>query len=157
MEKSYVYLKDAIRLANENITNRGGGPFGAIIVKDGRVVARAVNTVTTGNDPTAHAEVNAIREACRQLQTFDLSGCEIYASCEPCPMCLSAIYWARIDRVYYAGNRFDAQAAGFDDSFIYEELKKPLEERKVPITQALEEEGKKPLQRWADTENKVHY
>ncbi|MDR0370718.1 MAG: nucleoside deaminase [Prevotellaceae bacterium] len=157
MEKSYVYLRNAIRLADENITNKGGGPFGAVVVKDGKIIARAVNTVTTGNDPTAHAEVNAIREACRNLQTFDLSGCEMYASCEPCPMCLSAIYWARIDKVYYAGSRADAQAAGFDDSFIYQELEKSPDERKIPAIQALNVEGEKPLLRWTATENKVHY
>ena len=157
MEEKYTFLRDAIQLADENISKQGGGPFGAVIVKDGKIIARSVNTVTTGNDPTAHAEVNAIREACRQLNTFDLSGCEIYASCEPCPMCLSAIYWARIEKIYYAGNRIDAQNAGFDDSFIYDELDKPLEERKIPIISLLEEEGKKPLLRWKETEAKIDY
>ncbi|MDR0729741.1 MAG: nucleoside deaminase [Prevotellaceae bacterium] len=157
MNSSYFFLRDAIELADENITQQGGGPFGAVIVKDGAVVARAVNTVTTGNDPTAHAEVNAIRAACRALNTFDLSGCTIYCSCEPCPMCLAAVYWARIERIYYAGTRIDAQEAGFDDSFIYEELERPLPERKIPIVQQLGDEGAKPLQRWKRTENKTHY
>ncbi|MDR2802081.1 MAG: nucleoside deaminase [Prevotellaceae bacterium] len=157
MEKNYTFLREAIRLAEENISQQGGGPFGAVIVKDGEIIASAANTVTTGNDPTAHAEVNAIREACRKLNTFDLSGCEIYASCEPCPMCLSAIYWAHIKKIYFAGDRFDAQAAGFDDSFIYEELGKPQEERKIPIAGALHEEGQKPLQRWTAIENKTKY
>ncbi|MDR2361199.1 MAG: nucleoside deaminase [Prevotellaceae bacterium] len=157
MRSSYPFLRDAIELADENITQQGGGPFGAVIVKDGTVIARAVNTVTTGNDPTAHAEVNAIRAACRALDTFDLSGCTIYCSCEPCPMCLAAVYWARIDKIFYAGTRVDAQDAGFDDSFIYEELERPLSERKIPIIQQLGDEGAKPLQRWKSTENKIHY
>lgn len=157
MDASYTFLKSAIELADENISQQGGGPFGAVVVKAGQVVARAVNTVTTGNDPTAHAEVNAIRSACRTLQTFDLSGCEIYCSCEPCPMCLAAIYWARIEKIYYAGTRFDAQQAGFDDSFIYEELGKPLSERKIPICRQLGDEGAKPLRRWAATADKTHY
>ncbi|MDR0667239.1 MAG: nucleoside deaminase [Prevotellaceae bacterium] len=157
MDSSYTFLKAAIELADENISQQGGGPFGAVVVKEGKIVARAVNTVTTGNDPTAHAEVNAIRTACRTLQTFDLSGCEIYCSCEPCPMCLAAIYWARIEKIYYAGTRFDAQQAGFDDSFIYEELEKPVPERKIPICQQLGDEGAKPLRRWATTDDKTHY
>ncbi len=157
MEKTDTFLREAIRLADDNITRQGGGPFGAVVVKGGKVIASAVNTVTTGNDPTAHAEVNAIREACRVLNTFDLSGCEIYASCEPCPMCLSAIYWARIEKIYYAGTRFDAQDAGFDDSFIYDELEKPMAERKIPIVNKLSAEGAKPLQRWKNAINKVDY
>jgi tRNA(Arg) A34 adenosine deaminase TadA len=157
MKKTHIFLREAIRLAEENISKQGGGPFGAVIVKDGEIIASAANTVTTGNDPTAHAEVNAIRAACKKLNTFDLSGCEMYASCEPCPMCLSAIYWARIGKIYYAGDRFDAQAAGFDDSFIYEELAQPLAQRKIPITCELHEEGQKPLQRWTTTEDKTRY
>jgi tRNA(Arg) A34 adenosine deaminase TadA len=151
------FLRESIRLADNNIATQGGGPFGAVIVKNGEIIARAVNTVTTGADPTAHAEVNAIREACKKLQTFDLCGCEIYCSCEPCPMCLAAIYWARIDKIYYAASRFDAQEAGFDDSFIYEELDKPLNKRKIPVVQGLHSEGAKILQQWKITENKTHY
>jgi tRNA(Arg) A34 adenosine deaminase TadA len=157
METIHTFLREAIRLADENIDTQGGGPFGAVVVKDGAIIARAANTVTTGNDPTAHAEVNAIREACRQLDTFDLSGCEIFCSCEPCPMCLSAIYWARIRKIYYAGNRFDAQEAGFDDSFIYDELKRAPEARKIPIVALLGDEGAAPLRRWRTTEEKTHY
>ncbi|MDR1405591.1 MAG: nucleoside deaminase [Prevotellaceae bacterium] len=157
MGKAYTFLREAIRLAEENISQQGGGPFGAVIVKNGEIIATATNTVTTGNDPTAHAEVNAIRAACRKLDTFDLNDCEIYASCEPCPMCLAAIYWARIGKVYFAGNRLDAQAAGFDDSFIYEELEKPLNKRKIPAIHALHEEGRQPLQHWIAAENKTKY
>jgi len=151
------FLRESIRLADNNIATQSGGPFGAVIVKNGEIIARAVNTVTTGNDPTAHAEVNVIREACKKMQTFDLSGCEIYCSCEPCPMCLAAIYWARIDKIYYAASRFDAQDAGFDDSFIYEELDKPLNKRKIPVIQGLNTDGAKILQQWKITENKTHY
>ncbi|MDR1680560.1 MAG: nucleoside deaminase [Prevotellaceae bacterium] len=157
MNLSTSFLREAIRLADENITQQGGGPFGAVVVKDGRVVARAVNTVTTGNDPTAHAEVNAIRAACRTLHTFDLSGCTIYCSCEPCPMCLAAIYWARIGEIYYAGTRTDAGDAGFDDSFIYDELAKPLADRAIPIVRRLADEGAEPLRRWQETADKTNY
>ncbi len=151
------YLLEAIALAEENINKAGGGPFGAVIVKGEEIIARAANSVTTSNDPTAHAEVNAIRQACKALDTFDLSDCILYASCEPCPMCLSAIYWSRITEVYYAGDRFDAQNAGFDDSFIYDDLDKPNSERRVKIVQLLAEEGKSPMAHWkADTE-KVPY
>ena len=117
-EKQKSWMRQAIALSSRNIDN-GGGPFGAVIVKDGEIVARGVNRVTAENDPTAHAEVNAIREAARKLGTFDLSGCDIYTSCEPCPMCLSAIYWAHIDRIFYANTQYDAKAINFDDSFIY--------------------------------------
>ena len=118
-----AFMKEAIRLATENVRAGRGGPFAAVVVKDGHIIASGTNSVTSTNDPTAHAEVTAIREACRALGTFQLSGCEIYTSCEPCPMCLGAIYWARPDRVFYAATASDAAAAGFDDSFIYEELK----------------------------------
>jgi tRNA(Arg) A34 adenosine deaminase TadA len=151
------YLKEAIRVAEENIDKAGGGPFGAVIVKDGKIIAKAANTVTTSNDPTAHAEVNAIRVACAALHTFDLSGCTLYASCEPCPMCLSAIYWARIDQIYYAGSRYDAQDAGFDDSFIYEELERPIATRRIKIMQLLPEEGKRPFEQWKNSITKVPY
>jgi tRNA(Arg) A34 adenosine deaminase TadA len=152
-----TYIKEAILVAEENIKKAGGGPFGAVIVKDGKIIAKAANTVTTTNDPTAHAEVNAIRLACAALHTFDLSGCTLYASCEPCPMCLSAIYWARIDKIYYAGSRYDAQDAGFDDSFIYEELERPIATRRITITQLLPEEGKLPFEQWKESLTKVPY
>lgn len=150
------WMMEAIELAKENI-KKGGGPFGAVIVKDGKVIARTGNSVTLSNDPTAHAEVNAIREACRKLGTFDLSGCEIYSSCEPCPMCLSAIYWAHIDRLYFAGSRQDAARAGFDDQFLYDEIVKPLEERKIPVTVLFPVEGKEPFEAWERYEDKIEY
>src|SRR5574344_2649756 len=125
------FLLCAIQMATDNVANGNGGPFGAVVAKEGKIIARATNTVTTSNDPTAHAEVNAIREACRVLGTFDLSGCEIYSSCEPCPMCLSAIYWARIDKIYYSANCIDAAQAGFDDSFIYKEMTLNIDKRKI--------------------------
>ena len=123
----------AIELAERNAASVTGGPFGAVVVKDGKVIAEASNTVTVDNDPTAHAEVNAIRKACAALGTFDLSGCELYTSCEPCPMCLAACYWAHIDKVYYAADREDAAAAGFDDSDIYREVALPVDGRKIPF------------------------
>jgi tRNA(Arg) A34 adenosine deaminase TadA len=157
MDKHSEFLKEAIALADANVASGSGGPFGAVVARDGAVVARAANTVTVGNDPTAHAEINAIREACRQLNTFDLSGCTIYCSCEPCPMCLSAIYWARITRVYYAATSADARDAGFDDALICDELAKPADARTVRFVQLLPADGKIPLQRWQQTENKTEY
>ena len=127
------FMKKAIRLSIANVEKGNGGPFGAVVVKDGKVIARGVNNVTSTNDPTAHAEVVAIRKACKALKTYQLTGCEIYASCEPCPMCLGAIYWARPKIVYYANNRQDAAAIGFDDSMIYEEMGVDIEKRKIPI------------------------
>ena len=123
-------MREAIRLSIENVAN-GGGPFGAVIARGGEIIATGVNRVTASNDPTAHAEVSAIRRAARVLGTFNLSGCEIFTSCEPCPMCLGAIYWARLDRIYYANTKADAAAAGFDDSFIYDELALPRDLRKA--------------------------
>jgi len=150
------YMLDAIGLSIENVIN-GGGPFGAIIVKDGQVIARGTNRVTSNNDPTAHAEINAIREACQKLGTFDLSGCVIYTSCEPCPMCLGAIYWSHIDKVYYANTKTDARNIGFDDSFIYDEIAVPIERRKVKFEQLLPQEGIKAFQQWQDKEDKIEY
>ena len=150
------FMGEAIALARENI-RKGGGPFAAIIVKDGKEVARTGNTVTLSNDPTAHAEVNAIREACRKLGTFDLSGCEIYSSCEPCPMCLSAIYWAGIGKIYVSASRFDAADAGFDDQFLYDEIVKPYEERKIPVKVLVPEEGKAPFADWKAYDQRIEY
>lgn len=150
------FMREAIALARENI-RKGGGPFAAIIVKDGQEVARTGNTVTLSNDPTAHAEVNAIREACRKLGTFDLSGCEIYSSCEPCPMCLSAIYWAGIGKIYVSASRFDAADAGFDDQFLYDEIVKPYEERKIPVKVLVPEEGKVPFADWKAYDQRIEY
>ena len=151
------HMRRAISLAEDNASSGNGGPFGAVIVKDGKVVAEGSNTVTVDNDPTAHAEVNAIRRACAVLGTFDLSGCELYTSCEPCPMCLAACYWAHISRVYYAAGRDDAAAAGFDDDMIYVEVAKPLDERKLPFIQLPPEEGLRPFLLWRSNPDKVRY
>ena len=150
------FMREAIRLSIENVKN-GGGPFGAVIVKDGRIIATGTNRVTANNDPTAHAEVSAIREACLKLDTFDLSGCEIYTSCEPCPMCLVAIYWAHLDRIYYGNNKADAAAIGFDDSFIYDELALARENRKKAMEELLPEEAIAAFRLWQDTEDKTEY
>lgn len=155
MNKKFMQL--AIDTALDNIKSNNGGPFGAVIVKDGVLIAKSPNTVTSSNDPTAHAEINAIRLACKELKTFDLSGCEIYSSCEPCPMCLSAIYWARIYKVYYAADRFNAQKAGFDDSFIYNEISLSEKERSIYMENAMHKEGQMPFELWQETENKTKY
>jgi guanine deaminase len=151
------FMREAIQQAVENVRSGRGGPFGAIVVKDGRVIATGANLVTAANDPTAHAEVNAIREACRALGTFQLAGCEIYTSCEPCPMCLGAIYWARPDRVYFAATASDAADAGFDDSFIYEELKRQHPERKIPFEPMMREAGLDPFRVWAQKAGRIRY
>lgn len=149
-------MREAIRLSEENVAN-GGGPFGAVIARGGEIIATGVNRVTASNDPTAHAEVSAIRSAAQQLGTFNLSGCEIFTSCEPCPMCLGAIYWARLDRVYYANTKADAKAAGFDDSFIYDELALPRDRRKLPSVPMMRNEAIKVFEEWARKEDKVEY
>ena len=149
-------MREAIRLANESV-ERGGGRIGAIIVKDGEVIAGSSNSVTIDNDPTAHAEVNTIRQACRKLGTFDLSGATIYTSCEPCPMCLGAIYWARISRIFYGNNRKDARDIDFADDFIYEELDRPLDERTVPIIPLLRDEALVSFRMWMAKEDKKEY
>ncbi len=155
-EEDRKFMREAIRLANESVRN-GGGPFGAVIVKDGSIVAGSSNRVTLDNDPTAHAEVNTIREACRKLGTFDLSGCIIYTLCEPCPMCLSAIYWAHIDRIYYGNTRKDANDINFADDFIYEELNKPLSERTIPILPLLRDEALQTFRLWTEKTDKTEY
>lgn len=149
-------MREAICLSEENVTN-GGGPFGAVIARDGRIVARGVNRVTANNDPTAHAEVSAIRAACEKLNTFDLSGCQIYTSCEPCPMCLGAIYWAHIDKMYYGNDKDDAKAIDFDDSFIYDELALPRGERRLPVEVLLDNEAIKAFEMWKNKSDKVEY
>lgn len=149
-------MRKAIDLALANVKN-GGGPFGAVIVKDGDIVATGVNRVTASNDPTAHAEVNAIRAACQALGTFTLEGCDIYSTCEPCPMCLGAIYWAHIDRLYYACNQIDAADAGFDDSFIYKELELPADERRLKAETLIPEEAKRIFEEWKNCEDKKEY
>lgn len=150
------FLREAIALSRANIDS-GGGPFGAVVVRDGAVVGRGQNHVVPDRDPTAHAEVVAIRDACARLGTHDLSGCVIYASCEPCPMCLGAIYWARIERIVHAATREDAAEAGFDDAFFYEELARPVPEREVPTEQRLREEGAAVLHLWRDSADKTPY
>ena len=151
-----VFMRQAIALAVENVEN-GGGPFGAVIVKDGVVVATGVNRVVPNNDPTAHAEVNAIRAACVKLGTFDLSGCVIYTSCEPCPMCLGAIYWAHLDKIYYGATQFDAAAVDFDDSFIYRELELKPSDREKPVENMLHAEAQAPFNAWRAKADKVEY
>lgn len=135
----------------------GGGPFGAVIAKDGQIVATGVNRVTSNCDPTAHAEVSAIRAACEKLGTFDLSGYEIYTSCEPCPMCLGAIYWAHLDKMYYGNNKTDAKNIGFDDSFIYDELAQDMEHRRLPMTALLRDEALQAFRLWQETDDKIAY
>lgn len=151
------FMRRAIALALENVRTGKGGPFAAIIVKDGVVVSAGVNCVTATNDPTAHAEIVAIREACRKLGHFQLSGCDLYTTCEPCPMCLGAIYWARSVRVYYACLAADAAAAGFDDAFIYDELKRPLPSRHMPMQQLLRDESLPIFSLWMRQEKKTPY
>ena len=149
-------MRKAIELSVKNVAE-GGGPFGAVIARNGEIVATGVNRVTDEHDPTAHAEVSAIRAACRKLNTFDLSGCEIYTSCEPCPMCLGAIYWAHIDRMYYGNNQHDATEIGFDDAFIYEEIALKPEERRLAPTRLLPEEAIKAFEAWRLKDDKVEY
>ena len=156
LKKEEDFMREAIGLSIENIENNGG-PFGAVIVKDGKVIAKGVNRVTSNNDPTAHAEVNAIRKAAEALGTYDLKGCEIYSSCEPCPMCLGAIYWARLDKLYYANTKQDAKDIDFDDSFIYEELDLPIEKRKIPTIQMLNNEAIKAFNKWREKKDKIEY
>lgn len=150
------FMRQAIALAVENVKS-GGGPFGAVIVKDGKVVATGVNRVTSDNDPTAHAEVNAIRKACMLLGTFDLSGCVLYTSCEPCPMCLGAIYWAHLDKIYYGASQRDAAGANFDDSYIYREFELKPEERHKPAENILRHEAQAPFNAWREKKDKVAY
>ena len=155
-EKDKEFMREAIRLSMNSVET-GGGPFGAVIVKDGRIIAGTSNSVTIDNDPTAHAEVNCIRKACKALGTFDLSGCDIYTSCEPCPMCLGAIYWAHLDRIFYANNRKDAAEIDFDDDFIYEEIVKPLGDRKTPVIPLLRNEARAVFTAWKEKTAKVEY
>lgn len=151
------FMREAIRLSIENVELGKGGPFGAVIVKDGVIIARGANEVTSSNDPTAHAEVVAIRQACYALQSFQLTGCEIYCSCEPCPMCLGAIYWARPDKIYFANTKADAAAIHFDDAFIYEELSRDLAQRKLPTVQLLREEALVAFDKWKYSSQKIEY
>jgi tRNA(Arg) A34 adenosine deaminase TadA len=152
------FLRRAIALATVNVVSGAGGPFGAVIVRDGRIVAESVNTVTACNDPTAHAEVNAIRAAARALGTFTLAGCQLYSSCEPCPMCLAAAYWARLDAIFFGASAADAARAGFDDAFLYQELRKDTAEREsLPATQLLSEEAWASFAAWLAADSKILY
>ncbi len=155
-EETTSFLQEAIRIACENV-KQGGGPFGALVVKDSKIIARGANRVTASHDPTAHAEVVAIRAACEFLGTFQLSGCELYTSCEPCPMCLGAIYWARPDRVFYAAGKELAADAGFDDAFIYRELALPMHERTLDMQQGCEQKATEPFVAWKATVDKMEY
>ncbi len=152
-----AFMREAVELAVDNVRQGRGGPFAALVVKEGRVIARGTNVVTTAHDPTAHAEVQAIRRACEALAAFQLPGCTLYTTCEPCPMCLGAIYWARLDRVVYAAAQADAAAAGFDDAFIYEEIGRPPEARRIPMTPALRAEAQRPFEAWRRSEGRAEY
>jgi tRNA(Arg) A34 adenosine deaminase TadA len=151
------FLRRAIALATRNVLTAAGGPFGAVVVRDGKIVGEGANSVTTTNDPTAHGEVNAIRAAAKSLGTFTLAGCDLYTSCEPCPMCLAAAYWARLDAVYYGASAADAARAGFDDAFLYDELRKDASERKLSSTQLLADEAWASFAAWIAAPNKVEY
>jgi guanine deaminase len=150
-------MRRAITLAEKNVAASGGGPFGAVVVHNGRIIGEGTNQVTGSHDPTAHAEVVAIRAACSELGTHSLAGCEIYASCEPCPMCLSAIYWARIDLIFYGNTKTDAAAIGFDDDHIYREIPLPISERAIPTQQLLADEAITAFQAWETADNKIEY
>ena len=150
------FMKRAIELSIKSV-NTDGGPFGCVIVKDGKIVAEGSNKVTSTNDPTAHGEIVAIRDACKKLNDFNLQGSELYSTCEPCPMCLSAIYWARINKIYYANTREDARKIDFDDSLIYSEFKKNINERKIPMIQIMREEGLKAFELWDKKTDKIKY
>ena len=155
MEKPF--MARAIQLSIDNVRSGRGGPFGAVVVKDGSIIGEGTNQVTATNDPTAHAEVQAIREACRKLAAFGLHGCEIYTSCEPCPMCLGAIYWARLSCIYFATAATDASKIGFDDSLIYSEMGLPHSKRRIPMVQIMREEGLEAFRAWTDAPNKIVY
>jgi tRNA(Arg) A34 adenosine deaminase TadA len=157
MQGNPIFMEKAIALATENVTSGRGGPFGAVIVRDGEIVATGANCVTATNDPTAHGEIVAIRNACLKLKTFQLTGCDIYTSCEPCPMCLAAIYWARFDAIYYGSSAADAAAAGFDDAFLYEELKLPINQRKIPTISLLREKAVSSFDAWRAHAGRIDY
>ena len=156
-QNAEIFMREAIQLSVDNVEQGKGGPFGAVSVKDGKIIAHGTNEVTCTNDPTAHAEVVAIRNAGKALNSFDLMGCEIYASCEPCPMCLAAIYWARIDKLYFASTKHDAATSNFDDQLIYDELTKPIEERQLFTRQLLREEALEAFRKWEQSPNKTGY
>ena len=156
MIKKNLFMLRAIELSIESAKSKGG-PFGSVIVKKNKIIAEGSNKVTMDNDPTAHGEIVAIREACKKLNTFDLSGCELYSSCEPCPMCLSAIYWSRIENVFYANTRIDAKSIDFDDSFIYSEINKDLKDRKIKMYQMHRDEALEAFKIWENKKDKIKY
>jgi tRNA(Arg) A34 adenosine deaminase TadA len=156
-EPNPEFLRRAIELATENVASGRGGPFAAVIVRDGQIVGEAANSVTATNDPTAHGEVNAIRAACKTLGTFTLAGCQLYTSCEPCPMCLAACYWARLDAIYFGNSAADASRAGFDDAFLYQEFRKDVSARTLPETQLLADEAWSSFATWIASPNKIPY
>ena len=157
MEEEKKFMREAIRLSLENVMSGNGGPFGAVVVKNYEIISSGVNEVTSSNDPTAHAEVVAIRKACEKLGSFQLEGCEIYCSCEPCPMCLGAIYWARPDKIYFANTKKDAAEINFDDDFIYNELDLSITQRKLPTIQLLRDEALIAFSKWMASKNKTEY
>ena len=157
IDQQKKFMREAIRLSMENVQSGNGGPFGTVIVKNGKIIATGVNEVTKSNDPTAHAEMIAIRNACEKLNSFQLDGCDIYCSCEPCPMCLGAIYWARPKSIYFANSKKDAAEINFDDNLIYQEIKLPIHERKLIITQLLRDEAQSVFLQWQESENKIEY
>lgn len=157
MSNHKEFMSEAVKAALKGIQNDDGGPFGCVVVKDGKIVGKGHNLVTSTNDPTAHGEITAIRDACKNLNSFQLDGCIIYTSCEPCPMCLGAIYWSRAEKVYYGCNQKDAAAVGFDDEFIYKEIDIKKEKRKIPFIQIEREIAKKPFDEWVKKENKIDY
>ncbi|MFT3935766.1 MAG: nucleoside deaminase [Chitinophagaceae bacterium] len=157
MEREIKFMEEAIRLAREGMQNNAGGPFGCVIVKDDVIIGRGWNRVIADKDPTAHAEVTAIRDACKNLQDFQLEGCEVYTSCEPCPMCMGAIYWARPSKVYFAASRYDAAAAGFDDSMIYQELLALPAERKIAMTCIIADRSANLFKEWVNKKDKTAY
>ncbi len=156
-ERQQQFMQAAIDLARKGMNSNTGGPFGCVIVKNDKIIGRGCNSVSTHNDPTAHAEVVAIRDACTHLQSFQLEGCEIYTSCEPCPMCMGAIYWARPSKVYYAATRHDAANAGFDDSMIYQELTTPVDKRQIEMINIEREKSCEVFKEWDDKPDKVAY
>ena len=157
IDQQKKFMREAIRLSMENVQSGNGGPFGTVIVKNGKIIATGVNEVTKSNDPTAHAEMIAIRNACEKLNSFQLDGCDIYCSCEPCPMCLGAIYWARPKSIYFANSKKDAAEINFDDNVIFQEIKLPIHERKLTITQLLRDEAQSVFLQWQESENKIEY
>jgi len=156
-DKKEYFMREALRLANQNMDARNGGPFGCVIVKDGEIIAEGFNQVISHNDPTSHAEIVAIRQACSRLGTYQLTGCEIYSSCEPCPMCLGAIYWSRPDKFYFSASRHDAASAGFDDAHIYDEIILDPPGRVIPGEQLLEEEGARVFRHWKELDPDIKY